>query len=339
MFSSRQKFSLATLILCLFVVPVLRAQPDMQAVKHNIRQRLDEGDILGISIAYIKPDGDVLYYSAGFLSTEKKHPVTKNTIFEIGSVSKTFTSLILARMVLQHKVALNDPINKFLPDSLHVPSWHGQKITLEELATHTSGLPRMPSNFPLKNHMNPYVNYTVHDLYEFLDHYKLTRKPGTHFLYSNLGVGLLGTILAKESGMTYAQLLHKYITGPLQMNDTELRVPKAKRNRFADPYKYGKPVHHWNFLESFAGAGGIRSTAKDLAIYMKAQMGLKETSLDSAIALTHKIRFHNSKHSATGLLWAEYTSKGTPLFGTTAKQEGFIVLQDLIKRRGQEWWY
>src|SRR5699024_777521 len=133
----------------------------------------------------------------------------------------------LARMVLQHKVALDDPINMYLPDSLHIPSYQGQKITLEELATHTSGLPRMPSNFfATQNPLNPYVHYAVHDLYEFLDQYKLTKVPGTHFQYSNLGVGLLGTILAHAAGLTYTQLLQKYITQPLQMDDTELKIPK-----------------------------------------------------------------------------------------------------------------
>src|SRR5699024_2066700 len=161
------------------------AQPDMQTVKQSIQRRLDEGDILGISIAYINVDGSVNFYSYGFLSTDKQKQVSKNTIYEIGSVSKTFTSLILSRLVLQHKVALDDPINKYLPDSLHVPSYHGQKITLKSLATHTSGLPRMPSNFFPKNILNPYANYAVSYLYYFLDHYKLARKPGTSFQYSN----------------------------------------------------------------------------------------------------------------------------------------------------------
>src|SRR5699024_3038520 len=205
-------------------------------------------------------------------------------------------------------------------------SYHGQKITLKSLATHTSGLPRMPSNFFPKNILNPYANYAVSYLYYFLDHYKLARKPGTSFQYSNLGVGLLGVVLSNATGLTYAQLLQKYVTGPLHMDDTELGVPKTKQRHFADPYFYGKPVHHWDFLESFAGAGAICSTAKDLATYVKAQMRLKGTAFDSAIALTHQIRFHINKNRAIGLAWIVSTAEDTILWhnGETGGFRSFV---------------
>jgi CubicO group peptidase (beta-lactamase class C family) len=278
----------------------------MHAVKKNIQERLDEGDILGISIAYINPDGSVDYYSNGFLSTGDKHPVNKNTIFEIGSVTKTFTSLLLARMALQYKVSLGDTINKFLPDSIDAPSYRGKKITLEELATHTSGLPEIPSNLHYKNNLNPYAHYSVQDLFEFLDHDSLTKSPGTSFQYSNLGMGLLGTLLARITGTSYAQLVRKYIAGPLGMRDTELKVPKDKKGRFAEPYKFGQPVHHWNFL-ALAGCGALRSTARDLAFYLKAQIGLKKTKLDSAVSLTHQIRYRINKNRSVGLAWITST--------------------------------
>jgi CubicO group peptidase (beta-lactamase class C family) len=325
MLSTRQKFGLMAFIICFFAISVLRAQPLMQAVKQTISQRLNEGDILGVSIAYISPDGNINYYSKGYLSTNQKHPANKKTIYEMGSVTKTFTTLILARMVLQHKISLNDPINKFLPDSIHAPSYHGKKITLEELATHTSGLPRMPSNFHPKDPLNPYANYNIRDLYEFLDHYKLTKSPGTSCQYSNLGVGLLGTLLTQAAGKSYAELLHQYITGPLQMNNTELKVPKVKLRRFSDPYFYGRPVQHWDF-KALAGAGALRSTAEDLAAYMKAQMGLKKTALDSAIALTHKIRFKVNKNRLVGLVWMISTAKDTIIWhnGETGGFRSFV---------------
>jgi CubicO group peptidase (beta-lactamase class C family) len=244
---ARQKVSLPTFIICLFTVftlQTLRAQPAMQAVKKNIQQRLNEGNILGISIAYINPDGNVIYYFDGFLSADDKHRVNKNTIFEIGSVTKSFTSLTLARMAIQQKILLNDPTNKFLSDSIQIPSYHGKKITLEELATHTSGLPRMPANFSPQNPLDPYIDYTVHDLYEFLDHYKLIKAPETSYQYSNLGVGLLGTILANVAGKSYSRLVQECITNPLGMNDTGVKVPKSEQNRFAVPYNYGNKVRH-----------------------------------------------------------------------------------------------
>src|SRR5205085_8424519 len=111
------------------------------------------------------------------------------TIFEIGSATKVFTSLLLADMVQRGQVALDDPVAKYLPPTVKMPERHGRSITLVDLATHTSGLPRLPTNMTPKNQANPYADYSVEQLYQFLSNYQLTRDVGSQYEYSNLGGG------------------------------------------------------------------------------------------------------------------------------------------------------
>src|SRR5580693_9015577 len=123
-----------------------------------------------------------------------QQPPDEDAIFDIGSVTKVFTTLVLVEMVLRGEVALDDPAQKHLPSTLQMPKWRGQEITLFHLATHTSSLPRLPRNLwkTVKDLANPYANYQVSDMYEFLSGYKLKRPIGSRVEYSNLGMGLLG---------------------------------------------------------------------------------------------------------------------------------------------------
>jgi len=147
-------------------------------------------------------------------------PVNENTLFDIGSITKTFTTLLLADMVERGIVNLTDPIEKYLPASVKVPEFNGTKITLEDLATHTSGLPDWPSNIWLNNNVgdiNP--NYNANQLYQALSNTKLTREPGSQVQYSSFGIGLLGHILSlKSGGIPYEQLVKDRILDVLGMN-------------------------------------------------------------------------------------------------------------------------
>src|SRR5258708_37428582 len=106
-------------------------------------------------------------------------------------------------MVERAELNLDDPISKFLPATVKAPTHDGKQIALRQLSSHVSGLPRMPANFPPKDQNNPYADYSVDQMYAFLSEYALTRDPGAQYLYSNLGVGLLGQILARRAGMDY----------------------------------------------------------------------------------------------------------------------------------------
>ena len=149
-------------------------------------------------------------------------PLDGNTVFEMGSISKVFTGALLADMVARGEVKLDDPIAKYLPQTVKVPSRNGRQITLLDLATQSSGLPRLPSNMRPADFSNPYADYSVQQLYEFLSGYSLTRDPGQRYEYSNLGVGLLGHVLALRAGKSYEEILKERILDPLGMNDTRV---------------------------------------------------------------------------------------------------------------------
>ena len=249
----------------------LRAQsePSIQALL-DARVAGHPGD--GI-VAGVINHGVVSIYQAG--SSGNARPLDDHTLFEIGSDTKTFTALVLSELVADGKVALTDPVSKYLPSSVHVPSLDGKKITLLNLATQHSGLPRMPSNFSLSSDSaNPYVSYSVGNLYAFLNGYTLTRDPGATFEYSNLGVGLLGLALSHAVGTDYESMVRSYIWKPLGMNETRIALAPSDQARFAVGHDDAdQPVHSWEFTDAFAGAGSIRSDVHDMLLYLNAAMG------------------------------------------------------------------
>ena len=192
-----------------------------------------------------------------------------DTVFEIGSITKVFTALLLTEMVTHGEVALDDPASKFLPGTAKMPDRNGKQITLLDLATYTSGLPRNPSGIPASGD-NPYAAYTVEQLYEFLSNYKLRYNPGTHYEYANLGFGLLGHVLALRAGSSYEDLLISRVCEPLGLQDTRISLSDSMRERLAKGHASNlTPASNWD-LPTLAGAGALRSTANDLAKFMKA---------------------------------------------------------------------
>ncbi|HEU4651788.1 MAG TPA: serine hydrolase, partial [Croceibacterium sp.] len=187
-----------------------------------------------------------------------------DTVFEIGSISKVFTALILADMVNKGEVSLDDPAEKYLPADARMPGRNGRKITLADLSTHSSSLPRLPDNMPYADAGDPYADYTEALLLAFLAKYELPRDIGEKVEYSNLGVGLLGYLLGRAAGSDYETLLRERITGPLGMTDTVIALSPDQQARFATPRdEYIRPTKPWH-LPALAGAGAIRSTANDM---------------------------------------------------------------------------
>jgi CubicO group peptidase (beta-lactamase class C family) len=283
-----------------------------------------------IVVGLIDPNGTKVY-SFGNISKENNMPVNDGTIFNIDSITKTFTTLALADMVKQEVVNLNDSIEKYLPSNVTVPQYNGTKITLEDLATHTSGLPFMPSNIWINNtvgKINPNYNSTL--LYEGLSNTTLSSKPGTKFLYSDFGMGLLGHVLSLKEGIPYEQLVKGRILDVLGMNDTKINLSE-------NDIKYRFPVGHQNGSETqtpkipsvIAGAGGLRSTASDLLKYLSANIGLLHTKLDDSIALQHLIQhpallpnpMNYSSYVALG--WAVLTNFGTETLDHTGSINGW----------------
>ena len=213
-----------------------------------------------------------------------------DTIFEIGSISKVFTSLLLADMVNRKEVALDDPAAKYLAENVRMPERGGKSITLLNLSTHTSGLPRLPSNLEPKDPRNPYAGYCVDDLHQFLSAYRLPRDPGSEVEYSNLGAGLLGHLLAYRAGTDYETLIRTRITEPLSMPDTGITLTSPMKERMATGHDQTlAPVANWDF-PTLAGAGALRSTANDMLTFIEAFLGYRESPLAPAMKAMLEVR-------------------------------------------------
>jgi serine-type D-Ala-D-Ala carboxypeptidase/endopeptidase len=237
---------------------------------------------IGIVVGIIDPTGRrVVAYGS---TAKGGKPVDADTVFEIGSVTKVFTSLLLADMGQRGEVALTDPVSKYLPPNVKMPERGGKKITLIDLATHTSGLPRLPSNLHPKDPSNPYADYTVAQLYEFLSSLELTRDIGATYEYSNLGGGLLGHVLARRAGTDYETLVRTRILEPLAMKSTAITLSNAMKSRLATGHDGSlQPTANWD-LPTLAGAGALRSTVNDLLTFVGANIGIGKSPLAPAMA-------------------------------------------------------
>ncbi len=217
-------------------------------------------------------------------------PLNADTVFEIGSITKVFTALLLADMVVRGEVGLNDPAAKFLPGGIVVPEFQSVPITLLDLATYTSGLPRMPDNFAPKDPANPYVDYGADRLYDFLTRHKLAHQPGKFYEYANLGFGLLGHILSLKAGKSYEELVLSRICVPLGMEDTRITLSASMRDHLAQGHNaLLAPVANWDF-DVLAGAGALRSTLNDLFKFIDACRGTRDTPLAEAMKMTLSVR-------------------------------------------------
>ncbi|MBB5645028.1 serine hydrolase [Pedobacter cryoconitis] len=265
------------------------------------RSYIQNSNTVGLSIGILK-DGKT--YTYGYGSTQKKNGVLPdaNTIFEIGSISKTFTAQLLAWYVSAGKISLTDPITKYLPDSV-AANPELQQIKVVNLSNHTSGLVRLPENLMNKNSdaANPYKSYTKELLFSYLKSCKLASVPGEVYSYSNTGTGLLGVILERISGKTYEELVKEIITDPLKMNSTFQHLTPELAKRFAKVYNLeAKEVKAWD-LDALVGAGGLRSTVNDMLIYADNNIESKNPDLAKAFELTHQVTF--SKDPMVGLGW------------------------------------
>jgi CubicO group peptidase (beta-lactamase class C family) len=196
--------------------------------------------------------------------------LTGDTVFEIGSITEVFTAIVLADMVRRNEVRLADPVGKYLP-GVAVPTRGGRSITLEDLATHRSGLPRVPSNLDRKA-SNPYASYTPLHLHEFLSGYELTRDVGAQYEYSILNGGLLGEALARRAGQSYEELVRARVLDPLGMTATAITLTPALRARLAVGHAAsGAAAPSWDFA-ALAGAAALRSTAHDLLKFLGANL-------------------------------------------------------------------
>jgi len=225
-----------------------------------------------------------------------------DTVYEIGSITKTFTAALLAQAVLSGRVSLETPVGQLLPD-FKIPSREAKEITLGDLATQYSGLPRLPSDFMPADPENPYADYDAAKLKDSLATYKLPRDPGAAYEYSNLGFGLLGYALAQSAHVPYSELVDREIFKVLGMTMSSTALTDAMRAHLAPGHdEKGKPAKNWD-LDALAGAGAIRSTANDLLRYLRANMGIDSSPLSPAMISAQQSRRDMSKTMRVGLAW------------------------------------
>jgi CubicO group peptidase (beta-lactamase class C family) len=269
-------------------------------VIENIEKRVAADLNPSIAVGIIDSTG-MRFYSFG-TTTIGGNAVNEHTIYEIGSITKTFTGTLLAELSIAGVVGIDDAVNKYLPENVQLPERNGDQITLGHLSDHTSSLPRMPSNFNPANQADPYVDYDKKLLYEYLATVELTRDIGSKYEYSNLAQGLLGQILADQSGKSYEELMIEKIAAPLEMTETKITLDDNMRSHLAIGHSNGTEVENWNFL-AIAGAGAIRSSTSDMLKYVGANLGLIPSNLEEAFALAQYPRHDKAGGEYVGLGW------------------------------------
>lgn len=313
-FPSPRRFA-GTAALVLATAAPLAAQslfPPDDSIRTAVRRAVDIRGGVGVVVGLLDANGTRRIVVVGDTSWDGR------TLFEIGSITKTFTGLLLADAVERGEVRLDQPVAELLPDSLTVPTRNGRRITLLNLATHTAGLPRISDNFRPADWRNPYADYTVTQLYDFLRRHELRRDIGVAPLYSNYGAALLGHALARRAGMTYEGLVRARILTPLGMTNTMIAIPDSLRPRVAPGHNpAGERVTHWELSEAVAGAGALRSGADDMLTYLAAMLAPADTT-----TLGRAIRRATARHPVGdwrgGLFWGINTNP----FGRTSSAHG-----------------
>lgn len=296
--------------------------PPDSAIKSILDNRISTKQAMGIVVATLERGKSPHVYTAG-TSGISGLPLDRNTLFEIGSITKVFTNTILADMVQKGEVKLDDPIAKYLPKSVHVPQRHGKQITLLDLATQSSGLPRLPTNLKPADMANPYADYTVKQLYDFLSTYALPRDIGSKYEYSNLGMGILGHVLALRAGKSYEALVKERVLTPLSMHDSGIALTPAMKSHIAQGFDAnGSAMHLWD-LPTLAGAGALRSTANDMLKFLAANLDSASAPLGQAMEMARAPRKPVGPNNMIGLAWNTVTLMGLPVTWHNGGTGGF----------------
>ena len=242
------------------------------AIRRLLVERVDERRLsVGMAVGVTEANGD-RFVVHGCRDTRSGGPVNEKTLFEIGSITKLFTALLLSDMANQGEVRLDEPVAELLPAGTRVPVRDGKAITLRDLASHYSGLPRVASNGDRPDSPGgPYAAYGAERLYQFLASHELIRTPGESFEYSNVGAGLLGhALVLRARASSYESLLRARILDPLRMDDSVIAIPSRLAANVASGHDDSlEPTSDWAF-DVLAGTGALRSNLSDLLRFMDA---------------------------------------------------------------------
>jgi serine-type D-Ala-D-Ala carboxypeptidase/endopeptidase len=312
------------------------AQISVEEIKAIIDKEVYQKRSASIIVGTIDATGKRQVVAAGSFKDKETVLPNENTMYEIGSITKVFTTLILADMVLKKQVNLEDPISKYLPASVKLPVVKNKEITLLNLANHSVGWPRMPDNYDPKSLDNPFADYTIEQTYDYISRATFDYAPGTWFQYSNVGFGLLGHILSQVAGKPYETLVKEKICTPLNMpNTTIILTPAQKQNLAIGHNETGVAAENWD-MPAIAGTGALRSNINDMLNFAGANLGIIKTDLYPAMQLAHIPRI--SKRPDDGevtLGWTLVKSKEGDEYiwkdGTTAGYRSIMLLNKTKK--------
>lgn len=325
-------------------LPPVEATQMEALLRQDLKQALStgvlaEGKGIGVTVGVVTRSGQMVFALGAARPDE---------LFEIGSITKTFTGLTLAQMIEQGKVTPATPVRELLPPGV-VAKPEAREITLLDLVTQHSGLPRMPDNFNPADPANPYADYDGAHLQAFMGKHGVARPADAPFLYSNLGFGLLGYALGRAAGESYPQLLTAEVLHPLQLTDTVVNLTPAQQARFIPGHSGNlAPAHAWD-LDALAGAGAVRSTAADMLRYLEAQLdpahvaaqgtagrtliaALKRSQeLQADMDPTRRIAYAWLHETASGVYWHNGGTGGYTAYAFFNPEQGYagVVLVNL----------
>ncbi len=283
------------------------AFPDDAALLATIRKGVEDKRAAGLVLGVMDKDGTTRVVAYGDPGPGAR-PLSKDSVFEIGSITKTFTATVLADMAMKGEIKLDAPARTYAPAGLTLPARNGKEITLANLSEQNSGLPRLPLNLAPRDFTNPYADYSIDQLGAFLGSYKLLRDPGESFEYSNLGVGLLGHLLANKAGTSYEALVTQRLLAPLDMTSTAITLTPAMQEQLAKGHnKKGDVVANWD-LPTLAGAGALRSSMADMLKYLDANLGEPKNDLERAMRMAQQPRAKAAGTNEIGLNWITLTT-------------------------------
>ncbi|MBB1285180.1 serine hydrolase [Flavisolibacter sp. BT320] len=335
----KRSLVITTLLLAHYIVWGQIPADSIKAIlKQEVAAKRSKSMVIGVIDA-----GGRQIYSEGIMSNEKPVRPDGNTVYEIGSITKVFASVLLAKMNLENQLNLTDPISKYLPSSVKSPVRNGREITLLSLSTHRTGMPRFPYHPYPKDIDNPYADYTEKALFDYVSGFQPEYDFDTRWRYSNVAYGLLGNILSRIAKKDFESMTLAMICRPLKMTATAIRSSRQMKANTAKGHAItGQPTVSLE-LGALEAAGALRSTANDLLTFAAANMGLTKTDLLPALQLTHVLRAKkdgNDTYTTMGWTLANDSGRellfkdgGTPGYRTflgfdKEKKIGVVVLSN-----------
>ena len=290
-------------------------------IRVQAQERIDEGFHLGTVIGVIDRSGR-RFYGFGQTSMTNGTLPDKHSIFEIASITKGFTAILVAVLEIDGRVSTTAPIGRYVPTLRRADTDAAQYITLERLLTHTAGLPRNPTNTD-DNDDDRYKNYATKDLETFLSNWIIY--PATpSYSYSNVGLMIVEHAIENEIGRTYEDLMEERVLDKLHMHDTFFTVPKEKRDRLVTGFRNGVPTTEMD-VGQYPAMGGLRSTADDMLTYLGAHIGLVPNQLSSAIDKTLVERFSDGEITLSlGWRISRNEESGKTIYHFTGGSTGFV---------------